>query len=94
MTDTMKQDETTRAEKFVVRFPPGMRDRIAQAATHSHRSMNAEIVARLQRSMVEWPGDLPRTEGCVPQGLEEGLLLDCFRRLPAEKRQALLALLV
>lgn len=31
------------AEQFVVRFPDGMRDRIAEAAKANNRSMNAEI---------------------------------------------------
>ena len=44
----MKQAERTRSEKFVVRFPLGMRDWVARAAGVSHRSMNAEIVARLR----------------------------------------------
>ena len=38
------------AEQFVVRFPDGMRDRIADEAKTNNRSMNAEIVARLQAS--------------------------------------------
>lgn len=38
------------AEKFVVRLPDGMRNRITDAAFASHRSMNAEIVSRLIRS--------------------------------------------
>lgn len=38
------------ADKYIVRFPDGMRDRIADAAKASNRSMNAEIVARLQRT--------------------------------------------
>jgi hypothetical protein len=38
------------ADQFQVRFPDGMRDQIAQAAKDSGRSMNAEIVARLQES--------------------------------------------
>lgn len=38
------------AEQFVVRFPDGMRDKIAEAAKANNRSMNAEIVARLQAS--------------------------------------------
>ena len=37
--------------KFMVRFPPGMRDEIAQAADENNRSMNAEVVARLDRSL-------------------------------------------
>lgn len=36
------------AEQFVVRFPDGMRYRIAEAAKASGRSMNAEIIARIQ----------------------------------------------
>lgn len=38
------------AEQFVVRLPDGMRDRIAEEAKKNNRSMNAEIVARLQDS--------------------------------------------
>jgi len=37
-------------ERFIVRLPDGMRDRIAEAAKASGRSMNSEIVLRLQRS--------------------------------------------
>jgi hypothetical protein len=39
------------AEKFVLRLPDGMRDEIAKAAKANGRSMNSEIVARLQRSL-------------------------------------------
>lgn len=38
------------SDKFMLRFPDGMRDRIAAAAKESGRSMNAEIVARLMLS--------------------------------------------
>lgn len=37
-------------DKYIVRFPDGMRDAISEAARQSNRSMNAEIVARLQQS--------------------------------------------
>lgn len=37
-------------ERFIVRFPDGMRDRITEEAKKNNRSMNAEIVARLERS--------------------------------------------
>lgn len=49
MTDRAPQTQ----DKFVVRLPEGMRDRIAEAATRNSRSMNAEIVARLQSSFGE-----------------------------------------
>lgn len=38
------------AEKFIVRLPPGMREKISEAAKTNNRSMNAEVVARLNRS--------------------------------------------
>lgn len=37
-------------DKFNLRFPDGMRDQIAEAAKESGRSMNAEIIHRLQRT--------------------------------------------
>jgi len=37
-------------DKFQLRFPDGMRDRIKQAAEESGRSMNAEIIHRLEQS--------------------------------------------
>nr|WP_279610568.1 Arc family DNA-binding protein [Burkholderia gladioli] len=44
------QPPSRTADQFVVRLPDGMRDRIADMAKRSNRSMNAEIVARLDAS--------------------------------------------
>ncbi|WP_027467658.1 Arc family DNA-binding protein [Deefgea rivuli] len=38
------------ADKYILRYPDGMREQIAAAAKANNRSMNAEIVARLQSS--------------------------------------------
>lgn len=38
------------ADKFMLRFPDGMRDRIREEAENNNRSMNAEIIARLASS--------------------------------------------
>lgn len=46
------------ADKYIVRFPDGMRDRIAEAAKQNNRSMNAEVVARLQASFTDTPSPL------------------------------------
>lgn len=35
------------ADKFVVRLPDGMRDRVAQVARKHHRSMNSEVISTL-----------------------------------------------
>ena len=50
------------AEQFVVRFPNGMRDRIADEAKANGRSMNAEIVHRLQASF-DAPNQAPINDG-------------------------------
>src|SRR5579883_1138335 len=42
-------------DKYIVRLPDGMRDRIAASAKENKRSMNAEIVARLEYSFLEDP---------------------------------------
>jgi plasmid stability protein len=41
------------ADKFVVRLPDGMRERIAEVARNHHRSMNSEIIARLEQSLIQ-----------------------------------------
>lgn len=41
------------ADKFVVRLPDGMREQIADIAKVHHRSMNSEIIARLETSLAE-----------------------------------------
>lgn len=46
------------ADQFVVRFPEGMRDRIASEAKANNRSMNAEIVARLEMSVTGAESDM------------------------------------
>jgi hypothetical protein len=39
------------ADKFVVRLPDGLRERINEASEKNHRSMNGEIVARIDGSL-------------------------------------------
>jgi hypothetical protein len=39
------------ADKFVLRLPEGLRDRINLAAENNHRSMNGEIIARIDSSL-------------------------------------------
>nr|WP_253485733.1 Arc family DNA-binding protein [Pseudomonas fluorescens] len=39
------------ADKFVVLLPDGLRGRISEAAENNHRSMNGEIVARIDGSL-------------------------------------------
>ena len=43
--------------RFLVRLPDGMRDQIAESAKTNNRSMNAEIVLRLQSSFANPQND-------------------------------------
>ncbi|MDE3735783.1 MULTISPECIES: Arc family DNA-binding protein [Pseudomonas] len=84
------------ADKFVVRLPEGMRERIALVARNHHRSMNSEIIARLEQSMLQ--------EGALDEGvslrldspeltLHERELLQRFRQLSRRQQNALVALI-
>lgn len=44
------------ADKFIIRLPEGLRGRIAAAAFENKRSMNAEVVAVLEKAFPEIPG--------------------------------------
>jgi Arc-like DNA binding domain. len=90
------------AEKFVVRLPRGMRRRIADAARAYHRSMNSEIVARLEHSLDSggetYPDPVERAADAAAPAAESGsaeevALVDAFRRMTPERRRALLALI-
>lgn len=97
-TDTARHE----VEKFVVRLPMGMRARIAEVARVNHRSMNSEIITRLEDSLndasaVE-PSALPTASTPALRVIErasdkEQLLLARFRSMSADKQAALLELL-
>ena len=47
----MTEDQNrTLQDKFMLRLPDGMRERVREAAEQNKRSMNAEIIARLEAS--------------------------------------------
>lgn len=84
------------ADKFVVRLPDGMRERIADVARNHHRSMNSEIIARLERSLIQ----LGDEEGGAALQLDnqellphEQQLLMRFRQLSRRQQNALVALI-
>lgn len=97
--NTAKKVEVTdsrTADKFVVRFPNDMRDQIAVVAKNNHRSMNSEIVARLEASLKQDqvmdynnPVELSDKEMTA----HERELLQRFRQLTQRQQNALLALI-
>lgn len=65
--------ESRHADKYIVRFPDGMRDQLKGAAKINNRTMNAEIVARLQASMA--------TDGAIEQqAFERGFETTVLKR--------------
>ena len=84
------------ADKFVVRLPDGMRERIADVARQHHRSMNSEIIARLEQSILQ-EGALDDELGIrldSPElSLHERELLQRFRQLSRRQQNALVALI-
>jgi hypothetical protein len=51
-------------DRFLVRLPEGMRERIKDEAERNKRSMNAEIIARLEQSFA------------APTGFDAGLMVN------------------
>jgi len=50
--DAVKTSATQTADKFIIRFPQGMRKQISEVAKRTRRSMNSEIICRLEHSLV------------------------------------------
>ena len=84
------------ADKFVVRLPEGMRERISDVARDHHRSMNSEIIARLEQSLVQegaLDAECARTLDSSDLSLAERELLQRFRQLSRRQQNALVALI-
>ena len=104
MAEQPNSDNKT-PDKFVVRLPKGMRKQIFEAARSYRRSMNSEIVARLDWTLSgeSFPGrhetQLPDPEPSEdPPHIDsltelEHRLVAYFRQLPELKRRALVDML-
>lgn len=84
-------NQSRHADKFVVRLPDGMRDKIAAIAAGNHRSMNSEIVMHLERLVDEATPVI--TSSPLAQSPDEIRILEAFRWLSKEKQAAALLLL-
>ena len=92
--------------KYMVRLPPSMRDQIRESALHYRRSMNSDIVARLQQSFSGIPESSTvrdmeppmheQFENLFRRDLtaDEEELVRIYRHLSSKKRDALRNLLV
>ncbi len=55
--DTMSEENRALTDKFMLRLPDGMRDRLKHEAVLNKRSLNAEIIARLEQTLTEQDAD-------------------------------------
>ena len=53
-------------DQYIVRFPDGMRERLKQAAAENKRSLNAEIIARLEQSLERKPPSWLKSANPMP----------------------------
>jgi len=96
MTQAIRSYSSRTADKFVVRLPEGMRERIADVARNHHRSMNSEIIARLEQSLQQEGalGDEPGLRLDSPEiTVNERELLLRFRQLSGRQQNALISLI-
>jgi hypothetical protein len=90
-----KQDEYIR---ITARLPPELHDALVRLSKKTERSLNGELVARLQiaidQAMEELHPDIVRQTVAqyeISDPLQE--LIELIKSLPAEKQRALLSLL-
>jgi hypothetical protein len=95
--------KTSEIAPLGVRMQPWLKDALAESAQRNGRSLNAEIVLRLEKSFQEaaLPAVYPAAAepgtpypACQPILTQcQQMMLDAFDRLPADKRLALITLL-
>lgn len=73
------------SDKFMLRLPDGMRDRLKDAAKANNRTLNAEIVARLERSFT---ADKEVEQIAFESGFETSMLREDVARLTALLQKA------
>nr|WP_328824474.1 Arc family DNA-binding protein [Pseudomonas arcuscaelestis] len=81
------------ADKFVVRLPAGMRERIGEVAKNHHRSMNSEIISRLEDSLSLEEGEGSMLIHSDSLSASEQQMLKAFRKLANMQQKALVDLI-
>jgi hypothetical protein len=82
----MAEDQNrTLQDKFMLRLPDGMRDRLKDAAAENNRSLNAEIVSRLAESFDPLILDVKQTGDIL--GPVEQIVERVIRKIREEERR-------
>lgn len=81
---------------FGLRMPPELRKLIEKSARLNHRSMNAELVMRLQSSVEQDPVFFPEVSEDGPEYTlteDQSALIRLYSRMPARRKKVLLKFL-
>lgn len=81
------------ADKFVVRLPDGMRERIQGVAKGNHRSMNSEIIARLEVSLDDTGMNSADEVDAASITHAEARLLANFRAMSTRQQRAMIEII-
>jgi hypothetical protein len=106
MTQSGLGQNTEIMDKFVVRLPRGVKEKISRIARINRRSANSEIVIRLEKSIeqsIEQSDGSAESDSVSPKQSDEVVfkedlspfevrLVIFYRRLSRDKRKALLSL--
>lgn len=72
-------------DQFLLRLPPGMREKIGVAARANNRTMNAEVVSRLEQSFAGGPVPLVKANSAEADMIWE--MSDTLRAMQSEFRE-------
>lgn len=77
--------------QYKLRMPPELRDKLKSASEENHRSMNAEIVARLQESFDPAPAEAHTLDEATRRELLASLMAEIaeerLRQIAGERRK-------
>ncbi len=62
----MRTSSSRQADKFIIRLPDGMRERIRERALVNRRTMNSEIVHYLDRALTADENESPAAASTAP----------------------------
>lgn len=72
-------------DKYIIRFPDGMRDRLKEAAKANNRTLNAEIVSRLSDSFKTYSDSEAHIQGTASVDAQTDAAADAFAEKVAKR---------
>ena len=90
LNNNLSKYSSRTADKFVVRLPDGMRSLIEGVAKGNHRSMNSEIIVRLENSLDDTDMNSANEVDAASITPAEARLLANFRAMSVRQQRAMI----